>query len=1361
MKVAARLVKHIVLLFAELPVDCLDGLKVHCSNSDSCPVLWLETRITEDWNEDDPRTSAYIMPELLLEEESLDLNELESEYPERCVEFEYRRLLPLPNAFGEKRSGLLETTKIEGTEGGVRRNVVTIGAQRMHARVGGEPPDVLDLRRVVAWELEPVGASTSLYEDNIAAIVVFPEKKDVGSEDAGRTIVIATKIGALYRSYIPINPIQPDDGSISTQSDVLDPCGFVVSFFIFFAMQFPDLLCNYNLVISWRYVHMQRGEVISMVYLSPGRLVCLTDDHALVIIIVKEQGLCFTEHCLLGAAPLVDAVLLRQWGESPPRLMVLRAGTRLYSTGALSDVLDERTERKDDEVKAEHCWSLLYEKFRVSDTREDACARNNTNSTNTPLSLSNVYGAPGALLDFFRDPVPEILFESGPGEAEASTGLWALRRSHDDAHHATVILSSSNGTRALSSDGMSTTFSDATEALGLDWGSETLAAGTLQLDGWGAQITSKSVRAFILKLKRDDECENKGLQTELMWIPGGGAHVSAARVSDGRILVQTAAHGRHCLSIIDLLGNCSTEEPLELMETGSLTLSHEASCISNIVRCENVSLVALGTYGASILLIQLPFSSSGSRTSGRMPPLLVVTEFQIADWSYRNTGGTMNVNDGTRSQVAMAWQPGSPLAAASCKLDAAPGATLASSIVLSPAADLKTRNEHREQLEMWVATRDGEVRVIEWQGLDAGGGMQATMLPRVVVQGTVPPHLFPLPTMPGRVGPQFSVLAVSDSVTLLRRDPAGDGPDALRLHQCLPAQGATPLVLKPSDGGDEQLCLLVCRVDGSLALLSLEARARSYVLPVTLLPWRPTRLTQARDYDFPEALWEPEGMIIIAGASYRTGEDMCAFSLPEIAVVDVALRRIVADFGNDIQLIPNETVNGLVTIRPCSSYKFSIIAGTTIKSNEPSATAQGRIVVIGYTSKHALDMGDMGEKTTLEWLGEMRFAEPVTTVRLSAHRRDNVAMWFQTYKSTDELDEDDFEERVLYEFYAGVGHRLVQLFCASQADAAGYLRRGHWIRINQPIDAMCLHESNIPCRDSNGARSRGPGRQWIVGSAEGVAVYFPQSSKEKVDTHVLSGTIDGVGGAISVEVLQEAVGSNTDVVIALEAGNQGSVFFSQIPHNFQQPMFPGVMNNSEVTTRINIGEPGVRIMPAFTDERATFVTTGGAWWDVTFPHASRPVTTARLIQRAAASELKLFGVENNEAYDAFRFEKLREETGYPTRKVFAPNLLPLQRHEMESQEMGEDVDASPPAILFDPEVMLESLLDGVTSEADSMAVQQVIDGELLREFIRAPREVKQRIIEAAVRLGLEVGSEDRRMAELIMRDICELLEGEY
>jgi hypothetical protein len=478
---------------------------------------------------------------------------------------------------------------------------------------------------------------------------------------------------------------------------------------------------------------------------------------------------------------------------------------------------------------------------------------------------------------------------------------------------------------------------------------ETLAAGNLNLDGWVAQVTPSSVRAFSLDTTTSTAAA-AAAGGSLDWHPPASTTITSGVVSSGYIILQCLCNSQHSLVALQLISN---DEDLEIQQLGTpYLLSHEASCIGNLVLSTNNThaVLAVGTYNASILIFELsqlekdhqdlecwhflgetrlrryvasPLNNEISTT----PP--VASPAVVGKMTNSTHPGEISISGAEAAQTLEwnrstdEWQPGSPLAAAARDqqkpyvLKNTTGGTLPASIMAAvPRGGI---DYQLSGLELWVSSRSGDVHCLHLAPLRSGAekgdtlqGEVECVSSRSLHYADLPPTLALLPELK-RVSPNFIILAVSERASLLRASSNRGAIEELRLHtpgiSC-----AIALVLEVPAGGD-RLFLLAASVDGALSLSSLEAHQRSKVI-ARPLPWRPDAIaTNEKDYG------GVPGVVAVAGRKWHhrisgDGQKLedTTYTLPYVELFDSTTGESLNSFERKIVLIPGEKITGMVLL---------------------------------------------------------------------------------------------------------------------------------------------------------------------------------------------------------------------------------------------------------------------------------------------------------------------------------------------------------------------------------------------------------------------------------------------------------------
>lgn len=634
-------------------------------------------------------------------------------------------------------------------------------------------------------------------------------------------------------------------------------------------------------------------------------------------------------------------------------------------------------------------------------------------------------------------------------------------------------------------------FSDVTDSLQMVLDEETLAAGSMHISNWVAQVTPTHVRAFRL---------DPTFAAFLDWHPPAGTTITSSVVSNGCIILQCLSNAQHSLLVLRLQGN---DTAVEFMQLGEFfRLSQEASCIGNLILVSTNShaVLTIGTYRPSIMILELSIINvvyykkpdqawrvlgemsltgrtisddddiSGNVPASSPPPPLSdpylarvrpekdiqYAEFlQMADWDL----------------TSMEWLPGSPLAqAVRDHREFHPhrkttGTTVPSSIVVSPVAGINDLNTHG--IEIWVSSRNGDVHRLQTGGLISLGkegvafqNNGAYISNCSVPYGDLPPALALLPELK-RVSPSFKVLAVSDRASLLRASPNRGAIDELRLHtpgvSC-----AAPLVLEVPDGGD-RLFLFSASTDGALSLSSLEAHQRSKVI-ARPLPWRPDLIANNERLHGDGV----PGVVAIAGRKWHhhTSEDgrkEPLFSLPYVELFDSCTGQRLNNFDH-IVLIPGETITGLALV-PSNFWekvRESLIQTVPEYANQNLATNAGAdqryrcfilaSSILDNTQRHHKPGDAQGR--LLFFACPLHAGEPLQLLEMLYFPDPVYAVEFSDYTNTN-----------LYRAIAVIatGRRIASYSVNLDPSIGGYLVKDASLSINSPTKALKIDSRSNTC----------------------------------------------------------------------------------------------------------------------------------------------------------------------------------------------------------------------------------------------------------------------------------------------------------
>jgi hypothetical protein len=502
-------------------------------------------------------------------------------------------------------------------------------------------------------------------------------------------------------------------------------------------------------------------------------------------------------------------------------------------------------------------------------------------------------------------------------------------------------------------------FSDVTDSLQMISDEENLAAGSMHISDWVAQVTPTRVRAFHL----DPTCT-----ASLDWYPPANTTITSSVISNGCIILQCLSNAQHSLLVLRLQGSDTSMEFMQLGEP--FLLLQEASCIGDWIQvsADTHAVLSIGTYRPSIMILEVstintacfeipgqtwrvlgeislagdtitdddkvsknvPASPPSSSSSSPIPCSLSapssIPKKKLSQPDEYDIGPEAAQQLDRNRTPRTEWLPSSPLAAAARDhlenlhpLCETTSKSIPSSISVSPAAGIDDLETHG--LEIWVSSRNGDVHRLQTGGLTLLGkeavklqNNGACCISRCSLPyGELPCTLALLPELK-RVSPRFKILAVSDRSSLLRASPNCGAIDELRLHtpgvSC-----AVPLVLEVPGGGD-RLFLFAAFTDGALSLVSLEAHQRSKVI-ARPLPWRPD-LIATNEKLYGDGV---PGVVAVAGRKWhhRTSEDgrdkvKKIFSLPYVELFDSATGQSLNNFGGQIVLTPGETITGLAIL---------------------------------------------------------------------------------------------------------------------------------------------------------------------------------------------------------------------------------------------------------------------------------------------------------------------------------------------------------------------------------------------------------------------------------------------------------------
>lgn len=208
-----------------------------------------------------------------------------------------------------------------------------------------------------------------------------------------------------------------------------------------------------------------------MTPLPGGRVICITDDHAVVLLrldestpgtktslandvpdagFVSHASTFSLVHCYQGAGSLVSCAK----GYRDGAVMAVRGGSfeRLREYSEAFKSLHAFDEEAGNVVVA---MDVAEDKKESQGGKGEEMAEEVVAAVGEDISVggASTYGAPGALVTIHPDTLLEKMFEGKAGDGLAVTGLWPLKRNERDKHHAAVLLASTGSARVLAVDG--------------------------------------------------------------------------------------------------------------------------------------------------------------------------------------------------------------------------------------------------------------------------------------------------------------------------------------------------------------------------------------------------------------------------------------------------------------------------------------------------------------------------------------------------------------------------------------------------------------------------------------------------------------------------------------------------------------------------------------------------------------------------------------------------------------------------------------------------------------------------------------------------------------------------------------------
>eukprot|EP00887_Chlorella_sp_A99_P007546 scaffold28.g7546.t1 len=526
-----------------------------------------------------------------------------------------------------------------------------------------------------------------------------------------------------------------------------------------------------------------------------------------------------------------------------------------------------------------------------------ACSGGGSGGTAAAAAAGGEFGPGGGgrLCVLYPDPHPEAVLEV-PGAAEGLTGLWGLKMDARDPHHSLVLLSHVGGSRLLAVQGG--TFRDATEAAGIRPWQQTLAAGSC-CGCWGAQVTSAEVLLFptaaaaAVAAPAGAGAGALAAQPAVAWRPPPGASISAAAVSEGAVLLQLSG-SRQLIVLLAApeagAGAPESGEPgalggsARLVQAAALPLQVEVSCFSNLLPqaragapAASAALLAVGTYGPSVLLLRLVWDAAAAR--GSLVPLQ-----QVGADLLSSACGSDSEDEQPHTDAAA--EGGSELMQQLGRLSPRAASIQTPAPPPSPRQLLSPRQQQRQQ---WEQRTPESVLLLPPGGGEAGA------------------------TGEGSTAGVASLLVLKAAPLLLQAGSVGSGGSGHRAeapHAAAGgARGGRPGGHPHPSPEQPQLFLLCASSDGCLRMVSLarQGLAASRALPLgSLAPARLALHAGSATLAVAGTRREPDELLLAGGMA---GAQPLLLETAELALVDPESGEVLASYAN---FLPQERITALV-----------------------------------------------------------------------------------------------------------------------------------------------------------------------------------------------------------------------------------------------------------------------------------------------------------------------------------------------------------------------------------------------------------------------------------------------------------------
>lgn len=946
-------------------------------------------------------------------------------------------------------------------------------------------------------------------------------------------------------------------------------------------------------------------------------------------------------------------------------------------------------------------------------------------ASNQPLSFCRNKSKQASLLTWSPDPVPELLFEGIPGEAENVTSMWALQ--NDRGYDAAIIISSSSGTRIVEADSKGTFIDVTDDVVELDSGSETLAAGNISTSGgWAAQVTGTAVIAF--------KPFDRSIISAKKWFVPSNFHIGAVTVTGGTVVMHVLIDGSNHLLLLRLEGqvNVASDESSSDECQASWTimsdmpLEHEASCISNVISGVPLQtnsgchlFLGVGTYKPSILLIRI----SCTCNSWAMD---IVNEFLLCS----------PTSNGRASVTKMAVMAVDPRHSSDYTGEKDVVLGLPAMLILQPSPLKVTPAVDDVQplrmIDVWMTLRNGVFQHVRCSMNASSGGVSWSPVYKISDSGSVPPAMLLLPQQ-STAGSSYSVMTMTtDAATLYSTLQDSAGIDFIRLKLPFAMLNiALPLNLPSNDSSMNSF--LTCRQDGALCLLSLNPPVESHIV---------SKLCPLPDAFVPTGLFASklfaEFSHIVCVAGYEL--EQSGKRLPGLALFNTVRQEIITrlecakksstlgcwmlgsllPFFSELivtsaEFLPTEAVEAGKRRRNSASTNLASSGYLLVVLSDPGALrwlfrnfkTQEFSWLVMFRFQNCVPDIPSDPSSRLELCGVHRFTDPVASMCVA-----HPDMWLPG-KLGEDLD--PFKRPLAF---VAVASRLVAYEIQYHPSNLGHdqikFEPKTWY---QTVDNVT---SLSPLQDVV-----------LAGSMAGVVAYgfknIEGESMDATDVRDLKYLITFSRCSVTARPIKDLIPADAKgahVLMGLEIGTSGrvSVFKYKANGNDEKTVM------QEWMPQVTVGEPGLgmKCLPIArtgdgTEPRTLYMCTQhrGMWRFQMRELDSRTVETVLAIQKEASRHFAVGGC----CYEDFRLGGSRSVYINPMPDVHdeadagKPPAIVISRDFVETNE-GDAREA-----INGPESS-----SSIISVGDDKQGGALLDGELLNAFVTAPLTVQEEIL---------------------------------